>query len=103
MTVDSASGNGVKTYLTTLTIGTHALQQPEFARVATATPAVVGAGTRQEPVPAVPAQIVVRFTDALSAVDADSRPKELVKALPCKDASLPDRGTSSFCVSRIHG
>jgi hypothetical protein len=103
VTIDSTSGNGVKTYFTTLTIRTRALEQGEFAGVAAATPAVVGPGARQEPVPAILAQIVVGFADAFSAVNANSRPEKLVKAVPCKGTKLPDRGTTPFLVSQIHG
>ena len=90
-------------YLTTLTIGTCALDQSELARVPAATPAVVAPGARQKPVPAILAQSPVGFAGASSAVDADSRPEKLIQAVPCKDAEASDRGTSPFWVKRIHG
>jgi len=64
--------------LPALTIGTDAFQQPESTGVSTASPAVIAARAAQKLIPAIFAQAVVAFANALLAIRADCRPEKLV-------------------------
>jgi len=65
-------------YFFALAIGTGAFEQGVSAGVSAAARAIIGGGTGQELAPAIFAQVIVGFADALAAVDADCRPEQLV-------------------------
>jgi hypothetical protein len=61
--------------LLALAVGTIAINQSISARIFTAVPAVITCRAEKKLVPAVFAQSIVGFADALLTVNADRRPK----------------------------
>jgi hypothetical protein len=89
-------------HLLTLTIGTRALHDGEPAGLPAATPAIIRPGARQKSIRAILAQTVLRFADVLAAIEANSGPKELVEALPCKITRSFQKKVGSFGSYRAH-
>ena len=65
-------------YFLSLTIGAGIFQKTVSAGVSAAAWAVIGTCAASKLVPAVLAQVIVGFTNAFTAIDADRGPKELV-------------------------
>jgi hypothetical protein len=61
-----------------------------------ATPAIISPGASQKSIPAILAQVVIGFTNALATVGAYSGPKELVEALKDKITSFFDQKIGLF-------
>ena len=76
--IDSASGYSIEMNLLILTTGARAINYSEFTYIPSTVRAVVARRAEKKLIPAFSAQGVVGFADALFAVDANRRPKELI-------------------------
>lgn len=72
----------------TLTIGADAIDYCEFTHVPPAAPAVIARRAEQKLVPAVFAQIRIRFADASLTIDADRGPKQMIQPVQPKNRRL---------------
>jgi hypothetical protein len=83
----------------TLAIGTNALNHTVPAGIfSTARTVVITTRARTKLVPAFFAQIFVGFTNTLTAVDADRRPKQVIGALHKKRENLSQSGRIHACI-----
>jgi hypothetical protein len=74
--------------LLTLAVGTIAVNQSVSARISPAASAVITCRAEKKLVPAVFAQIRIRFANALLTVDTDRRPKQMIQTLQHKGDAL---------------
>jgi hypothetical protein len=74
--------------LLTLAVGTIAVNQSVSARISPAAPAVITCRAEKKLLPAVFAQSVVCFADALLTVNANRRPKQMIQTLQRKGNTL---------------
>jgi hypothetical protein len=82
-------------YIFVPAIGTSTFKYRISACILSASRAVIGACTADKFIPAVPAQVIVGFTNVFAAVDADCGPKEMIYPVEGKNNSL-------FYFPRIH-
>jgi hypothetical protein len=102
LAVHPRTGDPVEMNLFALAIGTCSFNDGKSTGLPAATPAIFGPRAHQKPIPAILAQIVIRFTNTLATIRTHGRPKKLMKALQGKTAhSFQKRGSMSGSC-RIH-
>ena len=92
----------VKMDVLPLTIRARPFHNGKSAGLPTATTAIIRPGARLKAIPTIPAQIMIGFTDALATMNANSRPKELMKALQDKNTCFLDRMVGLYRLCFIH-
>jgi hypothetical protein len=78
VSIDSASGYSIEMNLLILAIGANAVNYSEFTHITAASRTIIARRAEKKFVPAVFTESVVGFADALPAIYADRRPKEVI-------------------------
>lgn len=86
--VDPGAGYAVEMDIFALTVRAATGQQAELACIPPAARAIIACGAEKKLIPAITAQILVCFANALKTIHADCRPKEVVQSTQSEDHCL---------------